>query len=160
MLWNQNDVGMTLRYQEIESAARTLGVKIQALAVRDPGDFEAAFAAMARNRPDAIFLVADPLTTSNRKRVVDFAALQRIPAMYDNSRIVEDGGLMAYGPSFEDGYRRIAYYVDRILKGANPSELPMEQPTRFYLLINQKTARSLGLTIPESILFRADKVIE
>ena len=160
VLWNQADLGMTSRYREIDRAARALGVTVQAHGVLDPADFDAAFSAMVRERPDAIFMISDVLTTLNRKRVIDFADSQRIPAMFEFSVNVESGGLMSYGPSFDDTFNRLAYYVDRILKGAKPAELPMEQPTRFYLFINQKTARIISVKIPESIILRADKVIE
>jgi len=160
VLWNQADLGMTSRYREIDRAARTLGVSVQAHGVLQAEDFDTAFAAMTRDRPDAIFMVSDSLTTINRKRVIDFADAQRIPAMFEFSVLVENGGLMSYGPSFDDAFQRIAYYVDRIIKGAKPAELPMEQPTRFYLFVNQKTAKMISIKIPESILLRADKVIE
>ena len=160
VLWNANDQGMTLRYREIEKAARILKVEVQALGVRAPEDFAEAFSAMTRQRPDALFLVADSLTTLNRKQVVDFAAAHRIPAMYEQSRHVRDGGLMSYGPSPEDSFRRAAAYVDRILKGAKPADLPAEQPTRYYFAINLKTAAALGLTIPPSVLLRADAVVQ
>ena len=160
ILWNQDDLGMTLRYRQIDRAARALGVTVQALGVREPDDFGVAFSAMTRERPDALFLVADMLTNLNRKRVIDFAATHRIPAMYDSSLVVADGGLMSYGPSNVDSLRRVAYFVDRILKGAKPADLPMEQPTRFYLLINMKTAKALSIKIPDSIMLRADKLIE
>lgn len=160
VLWNENDRGMTLRYRQIETAGRTLGINIQAHAIRRPEDFDAAFAAMMRERPDAIFIVSDMLTSVNRKRIIDFAAAQRIPAMYEDGRYVQDGGLLSYGPSIDDVFHRAAYYVDRILKGAKPNELPMEQPTRTYLFINLKTAKALGLPVSQTMLFRADKVIE
>ncbi|MGH8699691.1 MAG: ABC transporter substrate-binding protein [Burkholderiales bacterium] len=160
VLWNQDDRAMTLRYRQIESAARALAVAVQPLGVREPDDFDAAFSAMSRQRPDALFLVTDALTTLNRKRVIEFAATHRIPAMYEYSSLVQDGGLMSYGPSQDDNFRRAAYYVDRILKGTKPGDLPMEQPTRYYLFINLKTAKALGLTIPPSVMVRADRVIE
>jgi putative ABC transport system substrate-binding protein len=161
VLWNANDQGMTLRYRAIEKAARTLKVEIQALGVREPDDFAQAFSAMTRRRPDAMFLVTDSLTTLNRKQVIEFAATHRIPAMYEVARIVrDDGGLMSYGPSPEDGFRRAGAYLDRIFKGAKPADLPAEQPTRYYLAINLKTAATLGLTIPPLVLLRADQVIE
>jgi len=160
VLWNQADLGMTSRYREIDRAARALGVTVQAHGVLQAADFDTAFATMTRDRPDAIFMVSDSLTTINRKRVIDFADAQRIPAMFEFSVLVENGGLMSYGPSFDDAFQRIAYYVDRIIKGAKPAELPMEQPTRFYLFVNQKTAKMISIKIPESILLRADKVIE
>ena len=160
VLWNANDQGMTLRYREIEKAARLLKVDVQAHGVREPDDFAGAFSSMTSDRPDAIFLVADSLTTLNRKQVIDFAAAQRIPAMYEQARIVSDGGLMSYGPSPEDSYRRAAAFVDRILKGAKPSELPVEQPTRYYLTVNLKTAATLGVVMPPALLLRADQVIQ
>jgi putative ABC transport system substrate-binding protein len=160
ILWNQDDRAMTLRYQQIETAARALGISVQAHAVRQTADFDAAFTAMSREPPDVLFLVADVLTSMNRKRVIDYATTHRIPAMYEFSSFVQDGGLMSYGPSIEDIYHRAAYYVDRILKGTKPGELPMEQPTRTYLYINLVTAKALGLPISQTMLFRADKVIE
>lgn len=160
VVWNANDDGMTLRYREIEKAARILKVEVQALGVRRPEDFGAAFAAMSRNRPHAMFLVADPLTTMNYRRVIEFAAAQRIPAMYENGFQVRDGGLMAYGPKIDEDFRRAAVYVDRILKGAKPAELPAEQPTRHYLTINAKTASALGLALPPTLLFRADELYQ
>jgi putative ABC transport system substrate-binding protein len=148
VLWNANDEGMTLRYREIEKAARILNVAVQPLSVREPDDFAVAFSTMTRRRPDAMFLVADSLTILNRKRVVEFAATHRIPTMYEFGFIVRDGGLMSYGPSTEDNFRQAAHYIDRILKGAKPGDLPAEQPTRYYLTVNVKTAAALGLTIP------------
>ena len=160
ILWNADDLGMTLRYRQIEGAARILHVTVQPLGVREPEDFEAAFSAMTRERPDALFLVTDALTTLNRKRVFDFAAIHRIPAMYEFGSLVKEGGLMSYGPDPADSFRRAAAYVDRILKGAKPADLPVEQPTRYFLLINLKTAKALGLTIPQSVLARADELIQ
>ncbi|HEY5899090.1 MAG TPA: ABC transporter substrate-binding protein [Burkholderiales bacterium] len=160
VLWNQEDAGMTLRYRKIDSAARALGVTVMALGVREPDDFESAFAAIKRERPQAIFLVTDALTSLNRQRVIEFAAAERIPAMYEFGSYVQDGGLMSYGPSLDDSLRRAAYYIDRILKGAKPGQLAMEQPTRFYFVINLKTAKSLGLTIPPAVLIRADQVVQ
>ena len=159
VLWNANDPGMTLRYREIEKAAQILHVEVQAFGVREPEDFVGAFSSMTSRPPDAIFLVADPLTTMHRKRFIEFAATHRIPAMYEFDFIVRDGGLMSYGPSFEDSFRRAAYYIDRILKGVKPADLPAEQPTRYYLTVNLTTAAALGVTIPQSVLIRADDVI-
>lgn len=160
VLWNQADLGMTSRYREIDRAARELAVTVQAHGVLQPADFEVAFNAMRRDKPDAIFMISDSLTTANRKRVIDFADSQRVPAMFEFSINVESGGLMSYGPSFEDTFNRMAYYIDRILKGTKAGELPMEQPTRFYLFINQKAAKTIAIRIPDSIIMRADKVIE
>ena len=160
VLWNADDRSMTLRYQEIERAARVLRVTVQPLGVREPEDFELAFSAMTRERPDAILLVTDALTILNRKRVIDFAGVHSIPAMYEYGFLVRDGGLMSYGPDLDDSLRRAAVYADRILKGSKPSDLPVEQPTRYYLLVNVKTAKALGLTIPQALLLRADEVIQ
>jgi ABC-type uncharacterized transport system substrate-binding protein len=160
VLWNAEDRAMTLRYREVERAARILRVTIQPLGVREPDDFDVAFSAMTRERPDALFLVTDALTTLNRKRILDFAATHRIPAMYEFGFLVKDGGLMSYGPDQGETLRRVAVYVDRILKGTKPADLPVEQPTRYYLLINLKTAKALGLMIPQQLLLRADEVIQ
>ena len=160
ILWNVNDQGMTVRYREIEKAARILQVEVQAISVREPADFAVAFATMTSRRPDAIFLVSDVFTRSNRKQVIEFAAAHRIPAMYEYSYYVRDGGLMSYGPNPEDDFREAAIYVDRILKGAKPADLPAEQPTRYYLTINRTAATALGLAIPSSLLLRADDVID
>ena len=119
-----------------------------------------AFSAMTAQRPDALFLVTDALTALNRKRVIDFALVHRIPAMYEFSFLVWDGGLMSYGANQDDNYRKVASYVDRIFKGAALSSLPVERPGRYYLTINLKTAKALGLALPESLLLRADEVIE
>jgi putative ABC transport system substrate-binding protein len=160
IFWNENDHGMTLRYREIEKAARTLRVEVQPFGLRGPGDFAAAFAAMTRRKPDAMFLVADVLTTMNRKQFVEFAAINRIPAMYESSTIVREGGLMSYGYSFDDQFRESARYIDRILRGAKPADLPAGQPTRYYLAVNLRTAATLGMTMPPSLLLRTDEVVE
>jgi putative ABC transport system substrate-binding protein len=115
---------------------------------------------MTRRRPDAMFVVLDALTNVNRKQFIEFAAAQRIPAMYEAGFFVHDGGLMSYGSSALDEFRRAAAYIDRILKGAKPADLPAEQPTRYYLSINMKTAAALGLTVPPSLLLRADDVVQ
>ena len=160
MLWNADDLGMTLRYRSAEAAARNLGFEIQPLGVREPEDFAGAFAAMLQDRPDAILMVTDALTVLNRKRVFEFAAQQKLPAIYEYDFLVRDGGLMSYGPDMSEVYDRAADLADRILKGANPADLPFEQPTRFRLAINKKTLETLGLTIPTAILLRADEVID
>ena len=160
IVWNADDLAMTLRYKEIENAARVLNVTVQALGVREPNDFAAAFDAMTRERPDALFLVADALTFQNRKRVTDYVEQHRIPAIYENSNAVQNGGLMSYGPSLEDLFRVAARFLDRIARGAKPADLPVEQPTRYYLAINLKTATTLGLTMPQSLMVRADEVIQ
>jgi ABC-type uncharacterized transport system substrate-binding protein len=160
VLWNADDRAMTLRYQEVERAARILRVTVRPLGVREPDDFNVAFSAMTRERPDALFLVTDALTILNRRRIIDFAATHRIPAMFEFGFLVRDGGLMSYGPDLDDNLRGAAVYVDRVLKGAKPSDLPVELPTRYYLLVNLKTAKALGLTIPQALLGRADEVIQ
>ena len=148
MLWNAADLGMTLRYRASEAGAQALGLSVQPLGVREPDDFEQAFAAMQRERPDAILMVTDTLTLLNRQRVFAFAAAHRLPAIYEFDSLVRDGGLMSYGPDLDESLGRVAALVDRILKGAKPTDLPFEQPTRFRLVINLKTAQALGLTIP------------
>lgn len=160
VIWNANDQGMTLRYQAIEKAARILKVEVHALGVRSSEEFPRAFSEMTQRRPDAIFVVADGLTTTNRKQFIEFAATQRIPAMYETSAYIRDGGLMSYGPSLEESFHRAAAYLDRIFKGAKPAELPAEYPARYYLTVNLKTAEVLGLTLPPALLFRADDVIK
>jgi putative ABC transport system substrate-binding protein len=160
VIWNAGDQGMTLRYREIEKAARTLRVEVQPLGVRGPEDFAGAFTTMTRRRPDAMFLVADALTSINRKQFIDFAASSGIPAMYESYAIVREGGLMSYGYSFDEQFREAARYVDRILKGAKAADLPAAQPTRYYLAVNRKTAATLGLTIPPSLLLRTDELVE
>jgi putative ABC transport system substrate-binding protein len=158
LLWNATDLGMTLRYQASEAGAQALGLTVQPLGVREPDDFEQAFAAMQRERPDAILMVTDTLTLLNRKRVFEFAAAQQLPAIYEFDALVRDGGLMSYGPDQEESFSRVAALVARILTGAKPADLPFEQPTRFRLVLNLKTAQALGLPIPPTILVQADEV--
>jgi putative tryptophan/tyrosine transport system substrate-binding protein len=160
VLWNASDPAMTLRYRALEQAAPSLGVAIQPLGVREPAEFDSAFSAMSSDRPDAIVMVTDALTVLNRELVIKFAITNRLPLAVEFSSIVRDGALMSYGSNFKDRYPRVAYFLDRILKGDKPGDLPIEGPTLFYLVINLETAKSLGLTIPQSILARADEVIE
>jgi putative ABC transport system substrate-binding protein len=142
-------------------AARALGLTIQPWEVRDADGFERVFAALNKERPDGLYVSGgDALMRSNYKRIADFALKNRLPSVYNNREAVDAGGLMSYGADLADIYRRVAYYVDRILKGAKPADLPVEQPTKFELVINQKTAKQIGLTIPQSMLYRADKVIK
>jgi putative ABC transport system substrate-binding protein len=145
---------------DTEAAAQTLGLSLQMAAVSTPEDFDAVFAAIARDRPDAIFCADSPLNLGSRQRIVDFAARQRLPAVYALRAFAESGGLMSYGADLADLSRRAATYVDRILKGAKPADLPVEQPAKFELVINLKTARALGITIPQELLLRADEVIQ
>ncbi len=160
MLWNKNDRAMTLRYQASAKAADFLDVSIQPLGVGEPDDFSGAMAAMQGEMPDAIVMVADSLTILNRKRVFDFAAAHRLPAMYEYENLARDGGLMSYGPDFAECFGRAASLVDRILKGDNPADLPFEQPTRYRLVIDLKTAKAMGLEIPSMLVANADEVIE
>ncbi len=160
MLWNAADLGMTMRYRAAEDAARTLGLKVQTLGVREPNDFEQAFAEMTRQRPDAILMVSDALTILNRKRVVEFAAVNRLPTIFETAELVREGGLMSYGPQQSAIGERVAEFVARILRGARPADLPLELPTRFEFLINLKTAKMLGLIVPPTLVARADEVIE
>jgi putative ABC transport system substrate-binding protein len=138
-------------------AARALRLTLQPWEVRGTDDFDRVFAALNKQRPDGLYV---PLMRINQKRIVGFAIKSRLPSMYSNREPVEAGGFMSYGADLADGYRRVAYYVDRILKGAKPADLPVEQPTKLELVINLKTAKQIGLTIPQSVLFRADKVIK
>jgi putative ABC transport system substrate-binding protein len=160
MLWNANDLGMTLRYRAAAAAAGAFGLVVQSLGVREPEEFDSAFAAMTRDKPDAILMVSDALTLLNRKRVFEFAAEHRLPAIYEFKRYAQDGGLMSYGPDQAEAAAMAAGLMDRVLKGAKPADLPVQQPTKFELAVNVKTARTLGLAIPQSILLRADEVIE
>lgn len=160
MLWNRNDLAMTLRYQSSAKAADALGVIVQALGVGEPDDFEGAFAAMTQSQPDAILMVSDTLTILNRKRVFDYAATRRLPAIYENDPFVRDGGLMSYGADVTEAWERAAALVDRIFKGAKPADLPFEQPTRYLFAINLKTAKEIGYEFPATMLALADVVIE
>lgn len=160
MLFNAADLGMTMRYRAAETAAQILNVSIQTLGVREPNDFDDAFAEMTRSRPDAILMVSDALTTLNRKRIIEFAAANQLPTIFELSSLVWDGGLMSYGPNQGAIGVRVGDFVARILSGARPADLPLEQPTKFELIINLKTAKVLGLTISPTLLARADDVIE
>lgn len=160
MLWNATDLGMTMRYRASEAGAQAMGITVQPLGVREPDDFAQAFAAMDREMPDAILMVTDSLTVLNRKRVFDYAAGHRLPAIYEFDWITRDGGLMSYAPDLDETFARVAALVDRILKGARPADLPFEQPTRFKLVINMKTAKALDLDVPPVLLAAADEVVE
>src|SRR5262245_23660027 len=160
LLSNPDNAYHQLAIREVNVAARSLGVELQLLEARGPNEFDGAFAAMAKERVGALFVMSDAIFSSHQTRLVDLAARSRLPAAYGVREYVEAGGLMSYGPSILDSYRQAATYVDKILKGAKPAELPVEQPTELELVINLKTAKALGLTIPPSVLLRADHVIE
>jgi ABC-type uncharacterized transport system substrate-binding protein len=149
-----------LLFSDTEAVAKGLGLQLQSLAVRNVDDFAAAFETAKRIGIEAILTAANPTINIARDRLVDFAAKNHLPAMYAGPEFVEAGGLMSYAPSYADLLRRAATYVDKILKGANPADLPVEQPTKFELVINLKTAKEIGLTIPQRVLARADKVIK
>jgi putative ABC transport system substrate-binding protein len=160
MLWNRDDLGMTLRYEASAKTAQAIGITVQALGVRESDDFNDAFSVMNQDMPDAILMVADALTNLNRKRVFDFAAAKKLPAIYEYDFLVRDGGLMSYGPDLTESFERAAALVDRIFKGAKPADLPFEQPTRYPFVLNLKTAKATGLEIPPRLLALADEVIE
>jgi ABC-type uncharacterized transport system substrate-binding protein len=142
------------------AAAQTLGLKLQPLDIRSADDFDSAFGAIRKERPDALFILADRVFLHNRQRIMDLAAEQRLPSINAYEELVEAGGLLSYGPSYEDMHKRAATYVDKILKGAKPGSLPIEQPTKFTFTINLKTAKALGVTIPSQLLGLADRLVE
>jgi ABC-type uncharacterized transport system substrate-binding protein len=162
VLYNPSDRANVLVLRELQESALALGLTAHPLEVRGPGEFEGAFAAMTRERTHALFVAAGVLTLEhrNRKALVDLVTKSRIPAMWGHRQFVEAGGLMSYAVNFYDQLRRAAIYVDKILKGAKPGDLPVEQPTRYELVINLTAAKALGITIPTSLLARADQVIE
>ncbi len=160
MLWNKDDLGMTLRYQASAGVAESIGIEVLAVGVREPDDFNEAFDVMNREAPDAILIVADALTNLNRKRVFEFAAAKKLPAIYEYDFIVRDGGLMSYGPDLTESFERAAALVARVFGGAKPADLPFEQPTLYPFAINLKTAKSTGIEIPPTLLALADEVIE
>ena len=160
VLWNPDYLGMAARFKQIQTAAPTVGMNVRSVEVRDSRQLEQALAALDRERPDALVLLVDPLTMSQRSRIVQFAAQERLPAMYEVEEFVDAGGLMSYGPNPDKLVRHAATYVDKILKGAKPGDLPIEQPDKFDLVINLKTAKALGVAIPQSVLVQADRVIE
>ena len=160
LLWNQNDLAMQMRCTATQAEAKKLGIVTQLLGVRAPNDFADAFSEMDRHPPDAILLVANSLTVINHKAVFDYAAAHHLPDMEELDVLAHIGGLMAYSADQNEVFDRLAALSDRILHGAKPADLPLELPTRFHFSVNLKTARSLGLTVPETIQLRADEVIE
>jgi putative ABC transport system substrate-binding protein len=160
ILWSPNDPGMMLAFGRVEVASHALRLALQSLAVREAGELQGIVQAAAGGRPQALLVTAQPFTIRHQAQILGVASSLRLPAMYTDRRFVDAGGLMAYGPSLADVYRRAATYVDRILKGTRPADLPVEQPTRFELVVNLRAARLLGLTIPPAFLARVDQVIE
>jgi putative tryptophan/tyrosine transport system substrate-binding protein len=160
MLWNDTNPSMVLRANETLDAAAKLGITVQSIGVHDLVGFETAFKAISDGGAAALLILADPFTRAHRKQIVDFAALRALPAIYEIREFVDTGGLICYGPSLLAMHRNVAGYLDKIFKGAKPSDLPVQQPTKFDLVVNMKVAKVLGLTIPQSVLIRADEVIE
>jgi putative ABC transport system substrate-binding protein len=160
VLYEPTAPGQGLDVKEVLSvAARALRLTLQPWEVRDADGLDKVFAAMGKQRPDGLFVSSSRLMSDNQKRIVGFALKSRLPSTYGTREAVDAGGLMYYGADVRDSYRRVAYYVDKILKGAKPADLPVEQPTKFELVINLKTAKQIGVTIPQRVLGRADKVI-
>ena len=160
MLWNAGNLAYAHAWDETEGAAQKLGLTLQASEVRGPNDFQPAFAAIAQERPDALLVLEDALTIQHRKEIVGFALQHRLPSSFVGDEAVKAGGLMSYGSSWPDAFRRAATFVDKILKGAKPADLPVERATKFELAINLKTANALGLTVPPTLIAVADEVIE
>ena len=161
MLWKPDSVALDLAYKEYESVARALKVQLQSLEVRSPNpDFEGAFQAAGKARVHALIAISDILLSRHSKQIADLAIKQRLPTMHELVRYVDAGGLMSYGSNDAANYQRIAYFVDRILRGTKPADLPVEQPTKFEFVINLKTAKQIGVTIPPNVLARADRVIK
>jgi ABC-type uncharacterized transport system substrate-binding protein len=160
VIWNAANPYSALVFEEIRGAAKTLAIELQSLEVRGPGDFDGVLDSAVRKRADALVAVEDPLTFNHRKQIAESCAENRLPAMYGLREYADAGGLLAYGASQEDLLRRAVGFVDKILKGVKPADLPVQQPTKFELVINLKTAKALGLEIPPTLLARADEVIE
>jgi len=159
-LWNPANHSSASSWKTMQGLAPILGLTLQSVEMRDRKDIDAAFAAIIRERAEGVIVDSDYVTAGNKTRIVEFTAANRLPAMYTWKMYVDAGGLMSYGPSFYELWRHAATYVDKILRGAKPADLPVEQPTRYELVVNLKTAKELGLTIPHSILARVDEVIE
>jgi putative ABC transport system substrate-binding protein len=160
VVWNPTNAAKPREWESTLAAAGTLGVRVTSVEVRKPADFTPAFAAIAKTQIDALMPLTEPLTRTHRQQISEFALTHRLPMIAEIRDFAEAGGLMTYGPSLVDLWRQAATYVDKILRGAKPVDLPVEQPTKFELLVNLKTAKALGLTLPQSILLRADEVIQ
>jgi len=160
VIWNPLNAFQKISVSQLNAAGKTLKIKVQPVAVGVTEDLDPAFATLVKDKPQALVILADRIFLHNRARLMDFAMQNRLPGVYAYRELVEAGGLMSYGPSYEDLHRRAAGYVDKILKGAKPADLPIEEPNKFDLVINRRAAEALGLTIPASILARADEVIE
>jgi putative tryptophan/tyrosine transport system substrate-binding protein len=160
MFWNDSNPGMVLRAHEAQNAAGKLGLNLQSIGVHDLISFDTAFAAIESGRFNALLILVDPFTREHRQRIVDFAAQRRLPAIYESREFVDAGGLISYGPSLTALERRVADYVSMIFKGSNPADLPVELPTKFEMVIGMKAAKALGLTLSQSVVMRADELIE
>jgi putative ABC transport system substrate-binding protein len=160
VLWNAANPANAVAWKETDNAARVLAVTLQSYEVRNVNDFEEAFARIAQQRPDFLYVLQDALMLGHRRQIIDFANQNRLPSMFVGKEWVEEGGLMCYGVRLPEWYRRAASYVDKILRGAKPADLPVEQPTLFELVFNLKTAKAIGVTIPPALISRADEVIE
>jgi ABC-type uncharacterized transport system substrate-binding protein len=160
VLYDAANPGNVLHAQAVQTAGRALGLTVQLQEVRGPDDFERVFAALRQERPDGLYVPGGPLMRGHEIRIVDFALKSGIPSVHDSKEAVEAGGLVSYAYDIVDHYRRLAYYVDKILKGTRPADLPVEQPTKFELVLNLKTAQQIGLIVPPAVLYQADKVIK
>ena len=160
VLWNGANPALAYPWKLTQNAASTLGVELEPVEVRSPKDIEIAFAKMVEGKPQALIVLQDALTLQHRKEIIDFTVQNRLPGMFVAREWVASGGLMSYGENLAEMYRRGAYFVDKILKGAKPADLPVEQVTKFELVINLKTAKAMGWTIPPEILATADDVME
>jgi putative ABC transport system substrate-binding protein len=160
VLGNPANAAYTIQTRETQAAGKTLALQVDIFEARDPGDFDSAFSAMAGKGDGAALLLSDPMFNAHRERIAGIAIKKRMPAISEFKEFVQAGGLMSYGTNIVEVYRRIAVYVDKILKGAKPADLPVEQPTNFDFLINLNTAKRIGVTIPPNVLARADKVIK
>jgi putative ABC transport system substrate-binding protein len=159
VLWNPTNAAKPLEWKSTQAVADALGVRVTSFEVREPTDFAPAFAAIVKARTNGLITLTEPLTRAHRRQIGEFAVKNRLPMIAEVRDFADAGGLMTYGPSLLDLYRRAATYVDKILQGAKPGDLPVEQPTKFELVVNLKTAKALGLTIPQTVLIRADEVI-
>ena len=159
MVWNKGNAGMALEAKATQEVAGPLGITLQDRGVKDPNELEVIFGVVSKDRPDAFLTLMDPVLNSYQKQIIDFLAKNRLPAIFENRAFVEAGGLISYGPNYADMFRRAATLMDKILKGTKPADIPVEQPTKFELVINLNTARQIGVTIPPNVLVRADKVI-
>jgi len=159
VLWNPNSHGGVLGFKDMQAAAPGLKVTLLSIEVRKPDELEKALATITAQKADALLVITDPIMFGNRGQVIEFAARQRLPAMYEVREFVNDGGLMSYGPSLTAMIRRVPVFIEKILRGTKPGDIPIEQPTQFEMVVNEKTAKAIGLTIPPPVLVRADSTI-